>query len=83
MKITDIQVTPSLGAENRNWVLMRILTDEGIVGLGEWFAGSPVGQFKQALVGEDPRNINKLHSCWNNLLTITKFTKQIQTLIWD
>ena len=36
MKITDIKVTPSLGAENRHWSLLKIFTDEGIVGLGEW-----------------------------------------------
>ena len=35
MKITDIKVTPSLGAENRHWSLLKIFTDEGIVGLGE------------------------------------------------
>ena len=41
MKITDIKVTPSLGAEHRHWSLLKIFTDEGIVGLGEWTAGGP------------------------------------------
>ena len=61
MKITDIKVTPSLGRANRNWALIHIFTDEGIVGLGEWMSGSSLGQLKNALIGEDPRNINKLH----------------------
>ncbi len=39
MKITDIKITPSLGVENRHWVLLRVFTDEGIVGLGEWVPG--------------------------------------------
>jgi len=64
MKIVDVQITPPLGKENRNWVLLRILTDEGIVGLGEWAPG--VGQerfaaLKNMLVGKDPLNINQLH----------------------
>ena len=64
MKITDVQITPPLGAQNRNWVLLRILTDEGIVGLGEWAPGvsdSRFRQLKSLLVGQDPCNINRLH----------------------
>jgi L-alanine-DL-glutamate epimerase-like enolase superfamily enzyme len=64
MKITDVQITPPLGAANRNWVLLRVLTDEGIVGLGEWAPGvssSRFEQLKSRLVGQDPRNINRLH----------------------
>ena len=64
MKITDIKITPSLGVENRNWVLLKVETDEGIVGLGEWSAGaerSRFGALKRSLIGRDPLNINKLH----------------------
>ena len=61
MKITDIKVTPSLGAEHRHWSLLKIFTDEGIVGLGEWTAGGPIEQLKQMLIGRDPTNINQLH----------------------
>lgn len=35
MKITDIKITPKLGAANRDWVLLKIETDEAIDGLGE------------------------------------------------
>ena len=61
MKITDIQTTPSLGADCRHWTLLKIFTDEGIVGLGEWVPGAGTGQLKQILVGQDPTNINRLH----------------------
>ena len=64
MKITDIKVTPPLGQKNRNWVLMKVSTDEDIVGLGEWAPGASKGsleRLKSMLVGRDPMNINKLH----------------------
>ncbi|MBC7235597.1 MAG: mandelate racemase/muconate lactonizing enzyme family protein [Chloroflexi bacterium] len=63
MKITDIRITPPLGRQNRNWVLLRIDTDEGLSGLGEWSAGASAGQFeglKRRLIGQDPLNINRL-----------------------
>jgi L-alanine-DL-glutamate epimerase-like enolase superfamily enzyme len=62
MKITGVKITPPLGRQNRNWVLMKVFTDEGIVGLGEYSpgAGSSTG-LKGMLVGKDPMNINKLH----------------------
>lgn len=61
MKITDIKVTPSMGARNRNWTLLKVITDEGIEGLGEWRAGAPLGNLKSLLIGKDPMNINALH----------------------
>ncbi|TFG71755.1 MAG: mandelate racemase/muconate lactonizing enzyme family protein [Anaerolineales bacterium] len=64
MKITDIKITPSLGPQNRNWVLLKILTDESITGLGEWASGvspSRFQQLKNQLIGQDPMNINRLH----------------------
>ena len=54
MKITDIKTTPPLGQENRNWVLMKVFTDEGIVGLGEWTPKAPQNDLKKALIGQDP-----------------------------
>lgn len=64
MRITEINVTPPLGAANRNWVLMQVRTDEGIVGLGEWSASAPCGaleRLKLQFIGQDPLNINRLH----------------------
>ena len=64
MKITDLKITPSLGRENRNWVLLKIETDEEIAGLGEWAPSVAPSRFeglKKALIGQDPLNVNKLH----------------------
>jgi len=64
MQITEVQVTPPLGQKNRNWVLLRVGTDEGIVGLGEWAPGvgeSRLRQLRSLLIGKDPCNINRLH----------------------
>ena len=44
MKITDVKITPKLGPQNRDWVLLKIETDEGITGLGEWSPGASPGQ---------------------------------------
>jgi L-alanine-DL-glutamate epimerase-like enolase superfamily enzyme len=63
MKITDLKKTPPLGRENRNWVLLKIETDEGITGLGEWAPGASEGSWqglKRMLVGRDPLMINPL-----------------------
>lgn len=67
MKVTDVRITPPLGP--RRWVLLRIDTDEGISGLGEWApadaaSGASPARFaalKEMLLGQDPTNINRLH----------------------
>jgi gluconate/galactonate dehydratase len=45
-------------------VLLKIFTDEGIVGLGEWAPGvseSKFQQLKSHLIGKNPLNINRMH----------------------
>ena len=49
MKITDGKVTPPLGQKNRNWVLVKVITNAGIVGLGEGAAGLSVDHLKRLL----------------------------------
>lgn len=64
MRITDIKISPPLGPQNRNWVLLKIFTDEKIVGLGEWAIGAPEGAIeglRRRLIGSDPLNLNRLH----------------------
>ena len=64
MKITDIKITPPLGRINLDWKLMKISTDEGIDGLGEWAPGVAEERFEQLkrdLLGRDPLNINTIH----------------------
>ena len=81
MKITDIKVTPSLGAEHRYWSLLKIFTDEGIVGLGEWTAGGPIEPLKQMLIGRDPTNINRLH--YDHLWQMQGRGAGVEIALWD
>ena len=63
MRITDIRTAVLQG--NFEWILVRVYTDEGLVGLGEcyWGAGveTIVRQMKPLLLGEDPHNIDWLY----------------------
>ena len=86
MKITDIethlvQVGSAKGATaeaqgpasfrgSRNWLFVRVLTDEGIYGVGEgsgWprVIATAVQDLKHILIGEDPAHIDRL---WNKML---------------
>jgi galactonate dehydratase len=40
MKITDIK-TFLVGAGGRNWVYVKVLTDQGIYGIGEAYSAGP------------------------------------------
>ena len=64
MKITEVS---AILLEPISWVLVRVRTDEGIVGLGEAYHGAGVHQIavdprltERALIGQDPRNVDKL-----------------------
>jgi L-alanine-DL-glutamate epimerase-like enolase superfamily enzyme len=84
MQITDIHITPPLGAANRNWVLMKVFTDEGIVGLGEWSADASPGAFqrlKQALIGRDPMAVNALHH--EVLWAMQGLGAGVEIALWD
>lgn len=62
MKITDLRTAAIRG--NFEWILVRVYTDEGLVGLGEcyWGAGveTVVHHLKDLILGEDPHNIDWL-----------------------
>src|SRR5947199_1729511 len=66
MKITDIK-TFLVGGGGRNWVYVKILTDQGLFGIGEAYSAGPdeatvkvIEDFKIWLVGNDPRNVQYL-----------------------
>ena len=64
MKITNVKITPKLGPQNRDWVLLKVETDEGIEGLGKWSphaSEAALAGVKRMLIGTDPMNINALH----------------------
>src|SRR5260221_213010 len=72
MKITDIK-TFLVGAGGRNWVYVKILTDQGIFGIGEAYSAGPdeatikvIEDFKIWLVGNDPRNVQYLFDLMYN-----------------
>ena len=62
MKITGVKTAAVQG--NFEWILVRLYTDEGLVGLGEcyWGAGveTVVHRMAPLLVGEDPHNVDWL-----------------------
>ncbi len=66
MKITDVKAIV-VNAEMRNWIFVKLETDEGLVGWGEstveWKTRAVVGcleDMKTLLVGEDPRRVEHL-----------------------
>ena len=81
MKIVDIQKTPSLGAACRHWSLLKIITDEGIEGLGEWRGGQSVDQLKNTLIGKDPTNVNQLH--YDHLWRMQGMGAGVEIALWD
>ena len=70
MKITDID-TIMIDSPGRKWTIVRVFTDEGLVGLGEPtysnkepIVCAAVDNMQLALVGEDPARIENL---WHKL----------------
>ncbi len=62
MRITDVRTAAIRG--NFEWILVRVHTDEGLVGLGEcyWGAGvqAVVHHLRRLLLEEDPHNVDWL-----------------------
>jgi len=76
LRITDIR-TYVVGATGRNWVYVKVSTDEGIEGIGEAYSVGPdestvavIHDFKRWLIGEDPLNIEKI---WQKMYYFTRF----------
>ena len=95
MKITDIQ-TLIVNAEMKNWVFVKILTDEGIYGWGEstveWKTRAVVGaieDLKPLIIGKDPRNIKQnfqimtKHSFWKLGVIGMSAISGIEHAMWD
>ena len=95
MKITDIQ-TLIVNAEMKNWVFVKILTDEGIYGWGEstveWKTRAVVGaieDLKPLIIGKDPRNIKQnfqimtKHGFWKLGVIAMSAISGIEHAMWD
>jgi galactonate dehydratase len=95
MKITDIK-TFLVGAGGRNWVYVKVLTDQGIHGIGEAYSAGPdeatvkvIEDFKLWLVGQDPRNVQYLFDIMYNTtrfpggLVVNAAISGIEHALWD
>ena len=90
MKITDLKVLTLRGYKQWNYV--RLETDEGLTGLGEAHPGAGIAdiilQFRDTLVGADPRNIEPLYnrligSVRNRSAMGLSAIGGIETALWD
>lgn len=76
IKITDIK-TFLVGVGSRNLCFVKVLTDQGIHGIGEAYSCGPdeatvkvIEDYKSWLIGQDPRNIEHL---WTLMYNFTRF----------
>ena len=90
MKITDVRAMTLKGYKQWNYV--QIETDEGLTGIGEAHPGAGISeiilQFKNRLVGADPRNIEPLYNrligaASNRYAMGLSAIGGIETALWD
>ncbi len=92
MKISDIK-TIVVGNPWKNWVFIKVLTDEGIEGLGECTGGlmtapnkAAVEELRSRLIGRDPANIQELLEFTRKTLFLTRggnALSGIEMACWD
>ena len=95
MKIKDIQ-TLVVNAEMRNWIFVKVITDEGVYGWGEatveWKTRAVVGaidDIKPLLIGKDPRQIKQnyqimtKHGFWKLGVIGMSAISGIEHALWD
>jgi len=94
LKITDVQAF--LVNVGHNYVYVKVSTDQGIHGWGEAYPGGPDAavmanalDFKEWLVGKDPRNIEYLWATMYNFsrfpggLVVNAAISGIELALWD
>ena len=95
MKITDIKVYV-VNPLNRNYIFVKVETNEGIYGVGEAYSCGPdlatakcIEYFKEWLIGEDP---TKIEYIWRMLYNYSRFpggcllnsaVSGIELALWD
>ncbi len=95
IKITDIK-TFLVGVGNRNLCFVKILTDQGIHGIGEAYSTGPdeatvkvIEDYKIWLVGHDPRHVQYLFDLMYNTtrfpggLVVNSAISGIEHALWD
>ncbi|MGH2354116.1 MAG: hypothetical protein ACRDI2_06375 [Chloroflexota bacterium] len=105
MKIVDVEpillTVPSAWASGtlaRNFTLVRVTTDAGLVGWGETLAGyyvpdlvpALVAHYREVVLGQNPLAINRLWQemfvksvRWGHVGTATTVLGAIETALWD
>ena len=95
MKIIDIKTTV-VNAQMRNWVFVKVITDQDLYGWGEatveWKTRAVAGaieDLKPLLVGKDPRNIKQnfqimtKHGFWKMGVIGMTAISGIEHALWD
>lgn len=95
MKITDIK-TFTVDCFRTNWVFVKVYTDEGIDGVGEATLEykekallGAVEHIREALLGEDPRNIEKIYhdtyrdAYWRGGPVLMSALSAVEMALWD
>ncbi|MCC6538262.1 MAG: galactonate dehydratase [Bryobacterales bacterium] len=95
LKITDIK-TFLVGVGSRNLCFVKVMTDQGLHGIGEAYSCGPdeatvkvIEDFKGWLVGQDPRNIEHLCSLMFNFTrfpggsVVNSAISGIEHALWD
>ena len=95
MKITDIK-TFLVDCFRTNWAFVKVYTNEGVTGVGEatleYKEKSLVGaveHIKEALIGKDPTNIEKIahdiyrDSYWRNGPVLMSALSAVEMALWD
>jgi L-alanine-DL-glutamate epimerase-like enolase superfamily enzyme len=94
MKITHVG---SILLQPFPWVLVKVVTDEGLVGIGEAYHGAGVHQIvvdprlTRALIGQDPRHVDRLLRDMMHTMSASGFYQGavmsaisgIETALWD
>lgn len=91
MKITDVK-TFVVGNPWKNWVFVKLYTDEGITGVGEATGGlqtrpneTAVHELKPLILGKDPRQINDVYDSMYKGIFLNHVTAMsgIEQACWD
>ena len=95
MKIRDIK-TYLVGAGGRNWLYVKVLTDQDLYGIGEAYSAGPdeatvkvIEDFKSWLIGNDPRNVQYMFDLMYNTtrfpggLVVNSAISGIEHALWD
>jgi galactonate dehydratase len=95
VRITSVD-TFVMGVPGRNWIFVKIGTDEGIHGWGEatmeWHEGAVVEGIKRVtplLLGQDPTRIERIwqtifrHHWWRQSVSMSSALSGIDQALWD